>query len=63
MLLMAIETGSAKTSDANLTSFIIILSIPGAEIHEFQDGFDFLKLYHGTSTGRRCRNGTGYPQY
>ena len=30
LLLMAIESGSAKISDANLTSFIFILSNPGA---------------------------------
>ena len=30
LLLMAIDSGSAKMSDASLTSLVVILSIPGA---------------------------------
>ena len=36
LLLMAIDSGSAKMSDANLTSLVGILSIPGAFL-EFRD--------------------------
>ena len=36
LLLMAIDSGSAKMSDANLTSLVGILSIPGAFL-EFKD--------------------------
>ena len=36
LLLMAIDSSSAETSDANLTSLVSILSIPGAFL-EFRD--------------------------
>ena len=36
LLLMAIDSGSVKMSDANLTSLVGILSIPGAFL-EFRD--------------------------
>ena len=62
LLLMAIDSGSAKKSDANLTSLVRILSIPGAilEFRDFsQDGIDFLSCYFRSPNGRRYRNGTG----
>ena len=51
-LLMAIDIGSAKISDANLTCLIRNLSIPRTffEIKKFQDGFNFLRRYLTTPT-------------
>ena len=43
LLLMAIDSSSAKMSDANLTSLVGILSIPGA-FFVIQDGFEFLNI-------------------
>ena len=56
---MAIDCGSAKMSDASLTSLFGILSIPGAffGIQSFQDGTDFLRCYFRAPTGGRYKNG------
>ena len=63
LLLMAIDSGSAKMSDADLTSLVGILSAPGAffffGIQRFQDDIDFFRCYFKTPTGKRYRNGTG----
>ena len=62
LLLMAIDSGSAKMSDADLTSLVGILSVPGAfflGIQRFQDDIDFFRCYFKNPTGKRYRNGTG----
>ena len=58
LLLMAIDSSSAKTTHPILVS---ILSIQGGflEITIFQDGFDYLRRFPRTPTGIRYRNGTG----
>ena len=59
---MAINSGAAKMSDANLTSLVGILSIPGAflEFRDFSMVLISLGIYYfRTPAGRRYRNGTG----
>ena len=61
LLLMAVDSSSAKMSDANLRSLVGVLSIPGNffGIQRFHDGIDSFRCYFRTPTGRRHRNGTG----
>ena len=51
---MAIDSGSAKMSDASLTSLVGILSIPGAFLE-----FRVFRMVLIAPTGARYRNGIG----
>ena len=63
LLLMAIGSGSAKVSDANLTGFVVILSIPDAllEFRDFRMVLIFLgvilepQLEEGIKMERDCK--------
>ena len=60
LLLMAIESGSAKMSDTNFTRLVGILSIPGAFLEFRYFRMVLISLcYFRTPTGRRYRNGPG----
>ena len=56
LLLMVIDSGSAKMSDASLAGSVGILSISGAFL-EFRG--DFLRCYFRAPTERGYRNGIG----
>ena len=59
LLLMAIDSGSAKMSDASLTGLLGILSRCFFGIQRFQDDVDFLRCYFRAPTERGYRNRIG----